>query len=149
MSARVCSSGGQKKNKKHINIFLAALAGQSSQGRTPTCPREKRDKMVILRGIQKRMAGLSQVCQWDGSRFVPGTGPVCSRDGSCLSRTPTPSRPNCFMFIGFVSCPNFAHCSRILFEQVAVARSVRGISSLTMREHEASFSRSLRDSKIL
>ena len=41
---------GAKKpiNRKHINIFLTALAGQSSQGRTPTRPRDKRDKMAIL-----------------------------------------------------------------------------------------------------
>ena len=44
--------GAKKKkktiNRKHINIFLTALAGQSSQGRTPTRPRDKRDKMAIL-----------------------------------------------------------------------------------------------------
>ena len=33
------------------------------------------------------------VCQTDRRRFVPGTGPVCCRDGSCLSRTP--SCPKC------------------------------------------------------
>ena len=40
----------QKKpiNRKHINIFLTALVGQSSQGRTPTRPGDKRDKMAIL-----------------------------------------------------------------------------------------------------
>ena len=42
--------GSKKKpiNIKHINIFLTALAGQSSRGRTPTRPRDKRDKMAIL-----------------------------------------------------------------------------------------------------
>ena len=41
---------GEKKpiNRKHINIFLTALAGQSSQGRSPTRPRDKRDQMAIL-----------------------------------------------------------------------------------------------------
>ena len=41
---------GSKKtiNRKHIIIFLTALAGQSSQGQTPTRPRDKRDKMAIL-----------------------------------------------------------------------------------------------------
>ena len=41
--------GGGKKpiNRKHINIFLTTLAGQSSQGRTPTRPRDKQDKMEI------------------------------------------------------------------------------------------------------
>ena len=63
---------GAKKpiNRKHINIFLTALVGQSSQGRTPTRPRDKRDKMAIL--------------QWNSTekgRFVPGTGPILSRGG--------------------------------------------------------------------
>ena len=42
--------GSTKKtiNIKHINIFLAALAGQSSRGRTPTRFRDKRDKMASL-----------------------------------------------------------------------------------------------------
>ena len=40
----------QKKpiNRKHINIFLTVLVGQSSQGRTPTRRRDKPDKMAIL-----------------------------------------------------------------------------------------------------
>ena len=63
---------GAKKtiNRKHINIFLTALVGQSSQGRTPTRPRDKRDKMAIL--------------LWNSTgkgRFVPGTGPDLSREG--------------------------------------------------------------------
>ena len=43
-------SWGRKKpiNRKHINIFLTALAGRSSQGRTPTRPRDKRDNMAIF-----------------------------------------------------------------------------------------------------
>ena len=42
--------GPKKKpiNRTHINIFLTALVGQSSQGRTPTRPRDKRDKMAIV-----------------------------------------------------------------------------------------------------
>ena len=49
-SARRHLNGGRKKpiNRKHINIFLTALVGQSSQGRTSTRPRDKRDKMAIL-----------------------------------------------------------------------------------------------------
>ena len=41
----------------------------------------------------------------NGSWFVPGTGPgpVCPRDGSCLSRTP--SRPKCLCLL-VLSCPN-------------------------------------------
>ena len=59
-----------KLSRKHINIFLTALVGQSSQGRTPTRPRDKRDKMAIL--------------LWNSTekgRFVPGTGPILSRGG--------------------------------------------------------------------
>ena len=43
-------SGGAKKNNKlkYIAIFLTALAGQLSQGRTPTRSRDKRDKKAIL-----------------------------------------------------------------------------------------------------
>ena len=94
-------SWGAKKpiNRKHINIFLTALAGQSSQGRTPTRPRDKRDKMAILLWNST-----------ENSRFVPGIGPtlfqgrvpVCPRDGSCLSRTP--SRQKCLCLLVF-SCP--------------------------------------------
>ena len=41
---------GAKKpiNRKHINILVTALVGQSSQGRTPTRPRDKRDELAIL-----------------------------------------------------------------------------------------------------
>ena len=61
---------GPKKtiNTKHINIYLTALAGQSSQGRTPTRPRDKRDKMAILLWIST-----------ENGRFVPGTGPGLSQ----------------------------------------------------------------------
>ena len=81
--------GAKKKtiNRKHINIYLAALAGQSSQGRTPTRPRDKRDKMAIfycgIFFVKKK-----PVCLRDWSQFVP---------------------PKMFMFIGFFlpdQCPN-------------------------------------------
>ena len=56
------------KDEKHINIYLTALAGQSSQGQTPTRPkRDKRDKIPIL---------LSN--STENGRFVPGTGPGLS-----------------------------------------------------------------------
>ena len=77
------NSGRKKKpiKRKHINIFLRALVGQSSQGRSPTCPRDKRDKMAIL--------------LWNSTekgRFVPETGPNLSRGG--VPFVPgTPSRP--------------------------------------------------------
>ena len=79
---------GAKKpiNIKHINIFLTALAGQSSRGRTPTCPRDKRDKQngdFTVEFNRER-----PVCPRDGFHFVPGRGPICPRDGSCLSRSP-------------------------------------------------------------
>ena len=37
----------KQSNKKHINIFLTALAGQSSQGRILIRPWDKRDKIAI------------------------------------------------------------------------------------------------------
>ena len=84
---------------KHINIILTALAGQSSQRQTPTRPRDKRDKMAIL--------------LWNSTekgRFVPGTGPILSGEGSHLSQgrclfVPDTVPPKMFMFIGFFSCP--------------------------------------------
>ena len=83
-------------NTKHINIFLTALTGQSSQGRTLTRPRDKRDKMAIL--------------LWNSTengRFVPRTGPslsqgripVCPGDGFLFVLRTVP--PKMFMFIGF------------------------------------------------
>ena len=59
--------GRKTINTKHINIFLTALAGESSQRQTGTRPREKRDKMTIL--------------LWNSAengQFVPGTGPGLS-----------------------------------------------------------------------
>ena len=50
---------------------MTALVGQLSQGRTPTRPRDKRDKMAIL--------------LWNSTekgRFIPGTGPILSRGGA-------------------------------------------------------------------
>ena len=70
--------GAEKEpiNRKHINIFLTALAGQSSQGQTGTRRMDKWDKMVIFRE--------PPVCPWDGSDlsrgwvpFVSGKVPVC------------------------------------------------------------------------
>ena len=53
-----------------MNIFLTALVRQSSQGRTPTHPRDKRDKIALL------LWNLTEK-----GRFVPGTGPNLSRGG--------------------------------------------------------------------
>ena len=39
------------------------------------------------------------VCPKDGSRFVPGKGPICPGQGSCLSRTL--SRPKCLCLLFF------------------------------------------------
>ena len=93
--------GDKKKpiNRKHINIFLTALVGQSSQGRTPTRPRDKRDKIALTVEFNRKKARLSR----GRSRFVPGRGPVCPRDGSCLSWIP--SHPQCLCLLVF-SCPN-------------------------------------------
>ena len=77
-------------NTKYINIFLTALAGQSSQRQTRALPRTK---WRFYWGIQHKMAGLSQ-----------GQFPVCPRKGSSLSeKVPdppwTPSRPNCLCLL--------------------------------------------------
>ena len=92
----VLTGGGKKPiNRKHINIFLTALAGQSSQGRTPTHPRDKRTKWRFYCGSKQETAALSQ-----------GRVPICPREGSRLSQgqflfVPDTVRPQMFMFIGF------------------------------------------------
>ena len=92
--------GDEKKpiNTKHINVFWTALAQQSSQGWSPTRPRDKWDKPAIwLWNYTQRKAGLSPgrapVCPRDWSRF-------CPRYGSRLSRTP--SRPKCLCLLVFL-----------------------------------------------
>ena len=37
-----------KKTPNTLNIYLTPVAGQASQGRTGTCPKDKRDKMATL-----------------------------------------------------------------------------------------------------
>ena len=92
---------GEKKpiNRKHINIFLTALVGQLSQGRTPTVPRDKRDKMAILLWNSTEKG---RFVPENGSHFVPGRGPVCPRDGSCLSQRPSRRKWLCLLVF---SCP--------------------------------------------
>ena len=54
------------------------------------------------------------VCLRDGSQFVPGTGPVCPRDSSCLSRTP--SRPKCLcLLVLFLPDWGSMHSAHILW----------------------------------
>ena len=71
--------GAQKNTKqKHINTYLTALAGQSSQERTPTRPRDKRDKMAILLWNSTENGWfVPGTGPMDRSWFVTGTGPVC------------------------------------------------------------------------
>ena len=87
-------------NRKHINIFLTALVGQSSQGRLPHPSQgqtgQNGDFTVELNRERP-------VCPRDGSHFVPGRGPICPRDG--LLFVPDTVPPKMFMFIGFFSCP--------------------------------------------
>ena len=109
---------GRKKkpiNKKHINIFLTALVGQSSQGRTPTRPRDKRDKIgdFTVESNRKR-----PVCPRHGSQFVPGRGPVCPRDGSYLSQTP--SCPKCLCLLVFL-LPELMGETKLAKEQGVIA----------------------------
>ena len=88
--------GAKKTNKQKTHKhFLTALGGQSSQGRTPTRPRDKRDKMAIL--------------LWNSTekgQFVPVTGPILSRGGvpfvpGTVLFVPDTVPPKMFMFIGF------------------------------------------------
>ena len=88
-----------KKHKQHTKCFLTALAGQSSQGRTPPDPRTGQNGDFTVELNRKR-----PVCPRDGP-IVPEMGPVCPRDGSCLSRTL--SRPKCLCLLG-LSCLNDA-----------------------------------------
>ena len=96
---------GRKKpiDKKHRNVFLTALGRQSSQGRTPTCPRDKGDKNGDFT-VELKLNRERPVCPRDGCRFAPGTGPVC--DGLCLSQgqflfVMNTVPPKVFMLIGF------------------------------------------------
>ena len=82
-------------NRKHINIFLTALAGTIVPGRTPTHPGTNGTKWRFYCGIQQKKAGLSQ----GRVPICPGRGPVCLRDGSCLSRTPF--HPKCLCLLVF------------------------------------------------
>ena len=86
-------------NTKRINISLMALAGQSSQARTPTHARDKRDKMPISLWNLAETASLSQ----GRVPFVPG------RFLFFLNTVP----PKMFMFIGFLlterTCGTFQH----------------------------------------
>ena len=102
-------------NKKHINIFLEALVGQSSQGRTPTRPRDKRDKMAIL--------------LWNSTekgRCVPRTGPILSRGGVPFVPGTVPVCPghrpaeNVYVY-WFFSCPNVSHT-----KDPAILKRLRG-----------------------
>ena len=75
--------GGKRKpmNTKHINIFLTAIAGQSSQDEPSPVPGTNGTKWRFYCGIQQKTAGLSQgwvpLCPRAGSLFVPGPVPVC------------------------------------------------------------------------
>ena len=94
ISKTTCQRGRDKNiNRKHINISLTALAGQSSQGRTPT-PSQGQNGDFTVELNRERL-----VCARDGSKFVPEKGPVSRRDGSCLSRTL--SSPECLCLLGF------------------------------------------------
>ena len=136
--------GGKKpKNTKHINIFLSPLAGQSSQVRTSTCPRDKRDQMAML------LWNLT-----DNGRFVPGTDPGLFQGGVpfvpglvplCPEHRPRP-KCLCLLVFGFF-LPHFlaeSHqkkippkklCSRI--SQVIVCSYNRCHCSTDITEHNS------------
>ena len=63
------------------------------QKKKKTVPGTNGTKWRFYCGIKQQTAGLSQ----GRAQFVPGTGPFCPRDGSCLSRRP--SRPKCLCLL--------------------------------------------------
>ena len=82
--------GRKQKTHKH---FSDCPCGTIVQGRTFTPPRDKRDKRRFCCGIIKVNRKKSSFSQgWV-------RGPVCPRDGSCLSRTL--SRPKCLCLLVF------------------------------------------------
>ena len=104
---RIWGRKKKKKNTKHINILLTALAGQSSQGRIPTRPMDKWDKMPMWLWNST-----------DNGQFVPGTGTGLSKDRVPLVPDTLPVCPEhrpseMFMFIGF-SCPKNRCLSSLL-----------------------------------
>ena len=62
-----------------------------------------RDELGPLPGTNRTewrfYCGIKQKTAGDGSQFVSGRGPVCPRDGSCLSQGP--SRPKCLCLMFF------------------------------------------------
>ena len=98
--------GGKKTiNRKHIDIFLTVLVGQSSLwDEPPPVPGTNGTEWRFYCGIRQRKAGLSQ-----------GRVPICPGEGSRLSQgrflfVPETVPPKMFMFIGFFlarfECPN-------------------------------------------
>ena len=81
MPIKIPRFSGERKNankKKHISIFLTALPGQSSQGRTSTHPRDKRDKLAILLWNSTENGRFVPRAK-DGSWFVPGVPRLSQR----------------------------------------------------------------------
>ena len=144
------SCGGEKKpiNRKHINIFPTALAGQSSRGRTPPVPGTNGTKWRFYCGIKQRKAGLSQgrgpILSRGGVPFVPGTVPVCPGH-----------RPAENVYVSwFFSCPKLttsgASENEILTPRVApqsshgtshegVHRGAHKVSTHVVRVHQSCF----------
>ena len=88
---------GEKKpiNTKHMSIFLIPVAGQSSRDEPHPSQRQtgQNTKFTVA-------ANCPTYCQYVTRTVV--TGPVCPKDGSGLSQTP--SRPRCLCLLVF-SCP--------------------------------------------
>ena len=92
LSGQLRSADVPPPSRKDEQIdFLTALVGQSSQGRTPTLPRDKRDKMAILLWNAGLSQGRVPICPGEGSRLSQG------RFLFVLDTVP----PKMFMFIGF------------------------------------------------
>ena len=122
------------RNTYMMGLFLMGLVGQSSQGRTPTRSRDKRDKMAILPGNQT-----------EKDRFVPGTGPNLSGEGSRLSQgqflfVPDTVPPKVFNYVyWFLFLPDLLTCDASGYPGCCFARgqtTPMGTAPSIFRERE-------------
>ena len=92
--------GGRKKNNKHKTHkhFSDGPCGTIVPG---TNPHPSQGQTGQTGHFTVELNRKRPACLWDGSRFVPGTLPVCPR---CFLFVPNTVPPKMFMFIVF-SCP--------------------------------------------
>ena len=90
--------GAEKNNKPKTHKYFSD--GPCGTIVPRTNPHPSQGQMGQNRDFTVEFNRKRPVCPRDVSQFVPGTGPILSQDGSCLSRTP--SRPKCLCL--FVFC---------------------------------------------